>query len=635
MKSKKIRMMMFAVVLSFLIAAVVEFGIMNVNSFTKQNYSQSVQPVILSGAKKDGKQYYATDDVVQIQYNFSTRYVDKLSFALKNIDNINDASYSVNVNGQEKLMANTMVNGVPNRLFGLSKKTVPIGETTASIQLTIFNLKDSHFQLSKSKISNRFVFNYVRFAIVVVFVFLVSLMFLVVKEYVSFKKWTLITVFTLGTLFAFITPVHYTWDEFAHFIKSYSVSQGAFFLKENELLNYPKNIDTLNFDSGLEYQSFGDFESALAVYETISSNQTEEVNKPTTALLNTFVPYVFSGIGMKVAELFHLPTIFLIWFGRWFNVIAYTLAIWLFLRLAKIGVSSFSYFLLLPVNVFIAASLSTDLFATIGITIGTVLLLNQKNESASNQQWRVVATIFYALAVLIKVTYAPIFLLFFLTVPYERKFYKTRQWRYAICSFITGVITSIISFIYSQSFGGVAQWQIEGIEPVDQVKWMVYHPITFVRLLIDFFKDSLINLIKNMFSALGFVGPEALSQFMTVILIAVLIWILLVDFNQESRQEKLQIHNWEKGLITLQFFASLVLSVVALYITFTPVANQTINGFQGRYILPILPTIFVLMKSSIIRVQTSLLLRQRVVMITILLTNFSVFVEILTQYYGS
>lgn len=631
---KKIFFLIFLLI-PIILSGMIEFLIMNGPALIHPNYSKVVKPMIISGAKKEGAYYHVTDDVAQLQYSFPERYVDAFSFAITNPDKLENVSYSVNVNGEEKVMANTMVNGVPNRLFGLPKKTIRIDEKTNNIQFNLFGFKDHRFKLAKAKISNYITFNFVRFAILVVFTSLLLFLILVLLKRISPQKWVVYAAFSIGTLFAFLTPVHYTWDEYAHFIKAYSVSQGVFLLKDNEPLNYPKGMDTVNFDQGLEYQSYGDFKTALRKYNQISIVDTEKTGKPTTALLNTFVPYIFSGLGMKVAELFSLPAIFLIWFGRWFNVVAYTVLLWCIMRWSKVGETSFAYFLLLPVNLFIAASLSTDLFALSGISLGTGLILNQKKSTAESQRWRVVATICFALSVLVKVTYAPIFLLFFLTVPFEKYFYKSKEWIYSCISFFVGVLTSIVTFVYSQLYGGIAQWDLLGIDPVSQIKWIYHNPMNFFEVLKNFFKDSSINLIKNMFSALGFVGPEALSQFMTIILLSVLIWLVIADFSQTNENELLILHSKDQVIVGIQLVASVLLSVIALYVTFTPVGSSTINGFQGRYLLPILPTIFILGHMKTFKVETSLWLRKKVMIWTIFFLNLSVFIEILTQYYIS
>ena len=70
--------------------------------------------------------------------------------------------------------------------------------------------------------------------------------------------------------------------------------------------------------------------------------------------------------------------------------------------------------------------------------------------------------------------------------------------------------------------------------------------------------------------------------------IAFLVLIVFTAFTDKGKVDR-NLNNWKNRIFSIVLFLiTIVLVVTSLYISFTPVGLDTINGCQARYILPML-----------------------------------------------
>ncbi len=133
-----------------------------------------------------------------------------------------------------------------------------------------------------------------------------------------------------------------------------------------------------------------------------------------------------------------------------------------------------------------------------------------------------------------------------------------------------------------------------GVDAQAQILGMLNDPLHYIKILTKFIvKDYLLleESWKNLFSNLGYLGTTAHH-------IGGLLLLCLVCVTDKDRADR-----WE-GYGTVRA-ASAGLAVVCImvvasvmYITFTPVGNETILGCQQRYLIPLIFPVFSLLGSS-------------------------------------
>ncbi|MFC0233315.1 DUF2142 domain-containing protein [Vagococcus entomophilus] len=632
-RSKSIKGIAILFLVSILFSLILEIGFFNFRSLISKNYSCVPTHAKLVGVKSLGNNMYeGKAGEGEIIYVFPKKYVSNFSFQPVNVSKGSGMFYSVMVNDKEKLTANTVNDGVPSKYFGLVEKTIVIKEKTAEIKLSMKNIEKQKFSVGIVKVENKFQFNLVRFLIVAILAFSVLIIFSFRKFGIKFERLVLLFAILYGGIFSVITPPHYTWDEFSHFTKSYSVAAGHLILHDQEEISYPKDTDKLGFNSGLEYHSYKDFKEVKNHYLAMPSNDQTPQKKSTSALLNLFIPYIFSGIGVKIALTLHLPVIFMLWLGRFMNVLFYAFMLYFSIKKIPFGKRAMAFYGLLPINLFIAASLSCDFMAMSCVFYAIAYLMDIKcrNKEMTVKKYLVLALLLSCVTIA-KVTYAPVFLLMFMLG--KKHFSSTKKYvSYVAAIFITGGIVAIGTYYYSSVFG-LVQWSIPNVDSAKQVSGIISHPLAYLKMIYVYMSTRVFDYGQNMFGFFAYFS--GIPQLFSAVIMFIFIYLGFLDSNEEQDSLKPNFMIQDKVLIIFQFLGSLVLSLTALYMTFTPVGAQVVAGFQGRYILPIFFPMIYLLNSPKIKSDIKVKTLERVALSGVILVFIAVFYTIIVNHYYS
>ena len=201
-----------------------------------------------------------------------------------------------------------------------------------------------------------------------------------------------VCIFLCGILFAFANPPLQTPDESDHYLRTYAISLGRFDFDYNR--TYPDDVASLldafpgawvnahtsvgigtdpdtgadkpydtagyalkQYGDGGQIQSIAD---SFAAYRSSVSDPDSElapVHEPVSFLILPFLP---GAVGMAVARLFGLGALGCLYGGRIGNLLAYTVLCYMALRAAKRYRPVFFCIMLLPLSLFMGASLSYD-----------------------------------------------------------------------------------------------------------------------------------------------------------------------------------------------------------------------------------------------------------------------------------
>ena len=212
---------------------------------------------------------------------------------------------------------------------------------------------------------------------------------LALRQIRDFARRGAVCILLCGALFVFANPPLQTPDETEHYLRTYAISMGRFDFDAER--GYPEDVTRLmqafpgawvnahtsagvgeDPDTG-EEQSYNTAGYALKQYGKDGAVQSiadsfarylsgedsggDPVTEPISFLILPFLP---GALGMALARLPGLGALGCLYAGRLGNLLAYTLLCWLGLRAAQKARPAFLCIMLLPISLYMGASLSYD-----------------------------------------------------------------------------------------------------------------------------------------------------------------------------------------------------------------------------------------------------------------------------------
>lgn len=452
--------------------------------------------------------------------------------------------------------------------------------------------------IDKIYIDNGFDFNMIRF------LFILSI--IIVIEYFIFfievaKKKLHITFFilmvTLGNVIAISTPMYFPYDEKAHFIRSYETSRGDFELRESRDIRWIDNIE--EFFRDISFKSpFDNHREREELQNKFRDREYTVVKRyESTAETYPFIPYLPSSIGLFLGRKLGASFLNMFFLGRIFSVLAYATIGMYIIRKIKAAKKIVFTLLILPGNVFLAASYSADPMTFIFslATVGIFINMLASNDDSVNFKYILGFLGCVTIAIMGKITYAPLVLLL-LAVP-KRKFRK----RIAnsdsmlvklkiLCLVIIGILTVGVYIISSSK--GINQWHLPGVDVHKQEAFILHNIFKYCGVVASYFSESAIVCFESPSILLGHVNQ--LNSAWLILAMGILFFVSIVD--NESNIFKLRII--DKIVILITVIGGCGLVITALYVSFTPVGDSHVAGVQGRYFEPLMLPFLLLFKNN-------------------------------------
>ena len=190
---------------------------------------------------------------------------------------------------------------------------------------------------------------------------------------------------------------------------------------------------------------------------------------------------------------------------------------------------------------------------------------------------------------MLKIVYLPICFLIFL-IPHER-FSSKKSKNIKLLIILVGVIViNLLWLSYSSKFLFETN---PGVNSTEQVKFVLTSPFAYSKILFrTITTEFYIYLMNGLGAYLGWLNI-AVSQFYIFIYFIMLVFIIIVDQNKKRLKE------YERWWIAFLTVGVIALIFTSLYVQWTPVQNEVINGIQGRYFLPIILMVALLVQNKI------------------------------------
>jgi uncharacterized membrane protein len=436
------------------------------------------------------------------------------------------------------------------------------------------------------------------------------------------EKIYVILALVFGLALVFVSPPLQIPDEHDHLNRAYQLTELNIFQFDStvpvSLIQLFDKFERINFNT-FEKTSIGD----------ILSQRNVELNpqERTTISARPFIfPYFPQALGMFIVKTFNGSPIMLLYSGRIFNLLFSIVLIFFAIRAAPLFKWIFFLLGLMPMTLYLCASLSKDAMIISLSFLLIALFLRvayDQQDKISTKNLIIIFTVSFLLATS-RLIYAPLIGMFFL-IPVLR----IGSLKKYIVIFISLVITVFLATqigalkpLFQPKVADLAQssstrmlsqdahsvsttrpienFERPGRSPVpkginygEQKRFILNNPIQYTGILFNslFISKSTIY-IDSFIGNLGWLNkplPEWHINFYLIILI-------ITAFLLSSNDIKIGVIN--KLIIASIFIAGIIFIETGIYLAWSPVGQSYIEGVQGRYFIPYAPLFFLLLYNT-------------------------------------
>lgn len=347
-----------------------------------------------------------------------------------------------------------------------------------------------------------------------------------------------------------------------------------------------------------------------------------------TSLMRVFTfGYVPSAAGLWLGRLLGLGSSANLILGRWVNLIFYALVFAEAIRIVpkkKIVMAAIG---MLPTAVFCASNYSYDPWVNCWLALGIAHVFREASDSSRKFSFGSWLSCFLpiTLGLCPKAIYFPVIGLLFL-IP-KARFRTKRDYRLfntAVFLFGLGTFATFFLPLVFNIGSGVAVGDTRGGDSVNsgaQIAYILNNPIAFVQMMGNFLLNYLSPVQSDMYTiSYPFYIGHVLNvvPFLSTAPFTMLVITALFDGNSTTI---IGPSIGKRVWIFFVFIFSIFLVATSLYISFTPVGLNTVNGCQARYILPVAFLGFMLIESKAIQCTQS---ARRVLLPMVILGVFSI-----------
>lgn len=424
--------------------------------------------------------------------------------------------------------------------------------------------------------------------IIIAILLILLLAFSLTGNYI--KNFILIAL-AMGFILSMIMPINNQLDEKRHFLSAYNLSYAN--------INFNKpiiNEGVQSIPQKLNFEKFNVYFHKKYEPTFLEEYELEDISSIPAAY--NPIQYLPSAIGIYMARLLGGSIADIYYAGRFFNLIGYIGLVVLTLKILPYKKKSFYVIFLMPMLLALASVYSVDgiMVGVISLWIAYCLKLYEQKEKITGKQLFILLGIFTLIGTLKSMSYLPIALFIFI-IPI-RKILKENK-KYLVPIILLGIVSVTINIgitLYLQS-DQLSDPRVENTNAMQQIEYIKEEPIEYIKILGKHIKTTLTE-----FSALSYLnGPMFFGNDFDNIFLILLLFLFYTGITDDSKN----LSKKTKWIAIITFFIVLSITSTLLYISYTPLQGKTIQGYQLRYIFPIISLIVICLSSEKIKNQKS------------------------------
>lgn len=531
----------------------------------------------VENGERSGDGIYIVEENGRLIITFPARFVDKFQYTY---DAENDFSTEIEIQKQDAY-GNFFIETITDlSRKNLSESVVNINGVIQSIALRF----PKRVEVSGFALNNKAESNGYRRLYVTVFLALLLLIIVFRKEYARRVEFGFLTLaLGVGMLMIAIQPTQFMgWDEHIHFSSVFDFfEKGEVTWSEAEYYQYmyPETLNSSPFASKEEKA-----QQILWLNEMGKKESSYQYTKSGFSLSQ--MGYVHMAVVVAVGRALNLPFYYLLLLGKITNLMLYSIVIFFAIRIVPIRKRLLAAAALMPTPIVLAAAYSYDPVTIAFIFLGTALLVREFCEPQKKIEYRsffgiVICFLYGSFS---KAVYIPL-ILSILLLPGEK--YKSRKQRCILNGIVlVCCVLLMLSFMLPASGQAEGDARVANTSVSSQLQVILTNPLAYISVLCRSVWDSLDNFLFGQynFANMAYAGIHKFDSFITVFLAGILFTEPRVLM---PREKKCALNRYKIGTIPL-VLGTTVLIWTALYLSFTTVGGQIIDGVQGRYYLPLI-----------------------------------------------
>lgn len=407
----------------------------------------------------------------------------------------------------------------------------------------------------------------------------IIMIFNIKKNYKKIEKLFLIFAIPIGLLFLIFLLPPYVPDEQAHLFRAYDISCGNLITDmEVQRQSIPDDILKLENSSSRANNYFSLIEK---VKENTDYNSTKK-DIFNAAEGYPFIIYILSSTICFISRILSLNLYIMVYLCRMANFIFFLLLGHYLIKILPFGKLVMFVYMLSPMVMQQAISVSADSFINIVSLLFmafTLKVLFDKEKLSLKE--KVIYTLLVICVSFSKYVYFPI--VFMALLLFSRKDLNKKDKIFIIIISIVAILLALTSCYIGMQYKDIRTYIIENnVNSNSQLKYIVNNPIRYINIL----KNTLIE--KSEIYFFQFLGYDlGLLEIKGNYVISSLYFLLLfiAPFFEKNTNS---LNKIQKVWILLIFTIISILIFTGLYMGWTTVGGEIIQGVQGRYFIPII-----------------------------------------------
>ncbi|MGB9978983.1 DUF2142 domain-containing protein [Methanobacterium sp.] len=436
-----------------------------------------------------------------------------------------------------------------------------------------------------------------------------------------------------GIAFLVLIPPFQVPDEYEHYYKSWDLSNGNLVpekIGNKAGVSVPESVKIMTDNVYQKWKYY--------ILNNQSMDMEYLLNLPLQSRNNVFVdiskyavvtysplPYLASALSMALGKLFDLSPLILMYLGRFGNLLLWLFIIFLAIRITPVFKWGFLAIALMPMTLFQASSLSADgiaislSFLTIAIFLKLALDDNIKKIRIQHILIMILISLLLSLA---KMPYIMLILLFFL-IPSKK--FESRMKMFQIFGLMF-LLAVLIVALWNFMVNGLYMPLDPGISIKDQLFYILQYPLDFIETLLNTSSAYAGGLPSIVVGNWAYANSPIPNWIYGIYFFGL---VLIAAFDKSSFKMSIK----QKYVILGSFLLITGTVFVLEYLTWTYTGAQIIHGIQGRYLIPILPLLFLSLYENGTITKNRILIELMIILFIILILSKLVFIFI-GQYYA-
>jgi len=443
------------------------------------------------------------------------------------------------------------------------------------------------------------------FLIVIGVVALIGIAIYVLKKYKGMpEKLFLLFVIPVGLGFSIFMMAPTVPDEGNHIIRAYDVSKGNLITQTNE--NGEAYVTAAEELKDYQWWKFYNYNFSVKKLSR-DTDYTKIIQLTTSAQAYSFLLYIGPAIAFAIFRLVNLNIWLAIYAGRILNFLIFIIFGYFSIKKIPFGKYILAVLLCTPMILQQAASCSADaILNSVLVYYMAHLVYIMFKKSKITRKDEIILYILTALVGMFKYIYVICAGVLFIKLLNEKENRKSNL-KMIIIMIIIGSVFSITSFVFFTRYKTndstfESYYEKNNVNSIEQVNYIKDNFSNFTGLLAQkYYNDSFSLLLESIGWKLASLNIEIRIE----IPITFIILLLTAAITENSEFE---FNKKEKIWVIAVFFIISLVIFSAMYIGFSTVGGDFINGVQGRYFTPVILLIFLcfVQKNQFLKIKNSI-----------------------------